>query len=348
MIPVRLPGGRAYPVVVGSGLDLSGITESVLGAPRVLLCHDARVVPPRLPGWTALKLPGGEAAKTFASWRRILDACVARDDGSPLALVAFGGGAVGDAVGFAAACYRRGIPFVQAPTTLLAMVDASVGGKTAINHPRAKNMVGAFHQPRAVVADLDRLATLPRRQLLSGMAEVVKHGVIGDSALLKRIEREPRSFTVHDGAGIGYAVERSVRLKASIVARDEKETRGVREALNLGHTLGHAIEAVHGYRGWLHGEAVAVGLVAAARISERILGFRDAQRVEAVTAAIGLPVRLRGESAARLLAATRLDKKRRTGRLRMTLMERVGSFRVIDGIDERLFVEIARCLGASR
>ncbi len=348
MIPVRIPGGRAYPVSIGNGLDLETIVASVLGDRRVLLVHDGRVKPPRIPGWRLLKLPGGEPSKTFASWRRILDACIALDDGSPLALVALGGGAVGDAVGFAAASYRRGVPFVQAPTTLLAMVDASVGGKTAINHPRAKNMIGAFHQPYAVVADLDRLGTLPARQFRSGLAEVIKHGIIGDPTLFARMERAPGDFRRADAPGVSIAVERSVRLKAAVVARDERETKGVREALNFGHTLGHAIEAVHNYKGWLHGEAVAVGLVAAARISAQLVGFRDADRVESATAALGLPVRLRGESATKLLAATRLDKKRRTGRLRLTLVDRIGRFRVVDGVDDKLFLSIACELGASR
>lgn len=348
MIPVRIPGQRPYPVTIGHGLDLPGVVSSVLGDRRVLLVHDGRVTPPRVTGWTTLRLPGGEPSKTFASWRRILDACIALDDGSPLALVALGGGAVGDAVGFAAGCYRRGVPFVQAPTTLLAMVDASVGGKTAINHPKAKNMIGVFHQPHAVVADLDRLATLPLRQFRSGLAEVVKHGVLGDRTLFERMAEHPADFSSPRAPGVTLAVERSVRLKAGIVARDERETRGVREGLNLGHTLGHAIEAVNGYRGWLHGEAIAVGLIAAARISAELLGFRDADRVEAAVAALGLPTRLKGESASALLAATRLDKKRRTGRLRMTLVDRIGTFRVVDGIDETLFASVARALGARR
>lgn len=330
------------------------IAGAGLGGSRVLLVHDAHVLPPRVPRrrwvaeWNVLSLPGGEASKTFASWRRILDRLIALDDGSPLTLVALGGGAVGDVVGFAAATYRRGIPFVQAPTTLLAMVDASVGGKTAINHPSAKNMIGAFHQPRAVLADLDRLRTLPARQFRSGLGEVVKHGVIGDADLFRQLERQPAAFLTSVAPGIALAVERSVRLKADVVRRDERETKGIREFLNLGHTLGHAVETITHFKGYLHGEAVALGLVAAARISENLLGFKEADRVENVTASLGLPVKLKGESARALLAATRLDKKRRTGRLRMTLVKKIGRVTVVDGVDEKLFVEIARGMGAGR
>jgi 3-dehydroquinate synthase len=344
-IPVRVPGREPYDVLIGRGLELAPHLQSR----RLLLFHDARLSPPRLPaGARTMALPMGERAKTFRAFARLIDAIIAADDGSPLILGAFGGGAVGDVVGFAAATYRRGMPFLQMPTTLLAMVDASVGGKTAINHPAAKNMIGAFHQPVAVLADLDRLRTLHGRELRAGLAEVVKHGLIGDRELFDALERRPEDFATWDSPGIATAVERSVRLKAAVVRKDERETRGVRESLNLGHTLGHAVETVHGHRGILHGEAVSLGIAAALRVSERLLGFAETGRAEAVLAALGLPIRLKGESARALLEAARRDKKRRTGRIRMTLLDRIGRFRVVDGIEERLFLEAAAAIGAKR
>ncbi len=346
-IPVRLPGGCRYPVFVGRGIELAPHLGPLAGR-RVIVAYDRRLEPPRLPGATYVPLASGEPAKTFSSWRALIDRLIGGDTGAPLLLVAYGGGTTGDVTGFAAATYRRGVPFVQVPTTLLAMVDASVGGKTAIDHPKAKNMIGAFHQPVAVVADIDRLATLPGRHFRAGLAEVVKHGVLGDHVLFGRMESRPQDYAEWRGRGVDEAVERSVKLKARIVEEDERETKGVREFLNLGHTLGHALEAVRGFRGLLHGEAVAIGMVAAARISERLTGFGEAARIEALLARFGLPVRIGGDSARSLIAAARLDKKRRTGRLRMTLVKAIGCVTVVDGIDERLFAEVCRGMGASR
>ncbi len=343
-VPVRISGGRSYEVLIGRGIDLAPHLP-----PRILLCaHDARVAPPRIRGARYLRLPAGESSKTFAVYRRVIDELIAMDDGRPLALLACGGGAVGDLAGFAASTYRRGIPFMQIPTTLLAMVDASVGGKTAINHPRAKNMVGTFHQPVKVVADLDRLRTLPPRQYRSGLAEVVKHGLIGDAKLFEAVESDPSSFLSWDASGVALAVIRSVRLKADVVRRDERETQGVRECLNLGHTLGHALEAYHGYRKLLHGEAVSIGIAAAARVSMHLLGYDETARVDHVLSNLKLPVRLKGESASKLIALTKLDKKRREGKLRMTLLEETGRYKIVDAVDEKLLREAARAIGASR
>jgi 3-dehydroquinate synthase len=350
-VRVRLPDGRAYTVSIGRDLDIDAAVRPARSAvsPRLIVCHDGNLAPPRLASPARIvKLPSGETAKTFSAWRRILDALVEEDRGAPLLLVAYGGGAVGDVVGFAAASYRRGIPFLQLPTTLLAMVDASVGGKTAINHPSAKNMIGAFHQPVGVLADLDRLSTLPPREFRAGLAEVVKHGLIGDTRLFRALESRPEDFASHDAALVAFAVERSVRLKADVVRRDERETRGVREILNLGHTLGHAIESLHRYKGIRHGEAVAIGACAACRVSRDLLGFEETGRVEAVFRALGLPTRLSGESAAKLIEATRLDKKRRSGQLRMTLLESIGTPRVVDKIKEGALAAAAREIGASR
>lgn len=309
---------------------------------KLLWVHDRRLTQANKP---ALALPSGEPAKTFGSFRKVIDFLIENDDGSPLSLVAYGGGSIGDVVGFAASTYRRGIPFVQMPTTLLAMVDASVGGKTAINHPLAKNMVGTFHQPSVVIADLDLLRTLSPRQFRSGLAEVIKHGLIGDPKLFAMMEKNPEDFLRWDGAGIAIAVERSVRLKARIVMQDERETKGIREALNFGHTLGHALESYHGYRKHTHGEAISIGMAAALRLSEKLLGFSEVERAESLLEKIGLPVRLTGENAARLLDYTRRDKKRRTNALRMTLIESIGKIRVVDGIDERLLRKTIQEIG---
>lgn len=344
-LPVTVASGKSYQVLIGERLDP---TPFVTGR-RALVLRDRRlrfVWPGPKPA--SLALPSGEPCKSFAVFRRVIDFVIRHDDGSPLVLVAFGGGSVGDLTGFAAATYRRGIPFVQMPTTLLAMVDASVGGKTAINHPLAKNMIGAFHQPDAVLADLERLATLPTRELRSGLAEVVKHGLIADTLLFSRLEREPTAFARGERDALAFAVERSVRVKARVVGQDERESRGIREVLNFGHTLGHAIEAVKRFRGVTHGEGVAVGMVAAAIVSEKLLGFTGRARVESLVKSLGLPTRLKGLSARKLIEATRKDKKRRTGKLRMTLLKEIGSTAVLDNIDEHLLLEAARELGAGR
>lgn len=303
-----------------------------------------------IPGAVYLPVPSGEPAKSFRHYRRVIDALIRIDRGRPLVLVAVGGGSTGDLGGFAAATYRRGIPYIQMPTTLLAMVDASIGGKTGINHPGAKNMIGAIWQPSVVLADLDRLTTLPARQLASGLVEVVKHALIRDSDFFDRLERDALSRrAIYDVRGglLRDSVVRSVEIKGAVVAKDARETKGVREELNLGHTLGHAIEAVCGYRGVTHGEAVTVGIIAALRISEGRFGFRGCDRVEAVFSALGFPTRImegRGLTPKRLLEATRLDKKRRTGALRMTLLKSIGKAVIVDGITDREFRDVCSAL----
>ncbi|MFP5307013.1 MAG: 3-dehydroquinate synthase, partial [Gammaproteobacteria bacterium] len=253
----------------------------------------------------------------------LLETRLARDG----CLIALGGGVVGDLVGFCAAVYQRGIDFVQVPTTLLAQVDSSVGGKTGVNHPRGKNMIGAFHQPRMVLTDTDTLKTLPRRELLAGLAEVIKYGMLGDAAFLDWIETRLDALLALDAAASAQAIRRSCEMKAAIVGRDESES-GERALLNLGHTFAHAIETHAGYGEWLHGEAVATGLCMAADLSARLgwIAPGDARRCTALIARAGLPVRPpAGMTPDDFLRNMALDKKVAGGRLRLVLLRAVGA-----------------------
>ena len=289
-LDVRL-GKRAYPILVGPGLlGATHLLAEHAGGSRLLVVTDDVVGPlwmPRLAqgltgrAFETCVLPGGEEQKTLGNVAVIIDALVAarlNRDGMVLAL---GGGVIGDIAGFAAASYQRGIAIVQLPTTLLAQVDSSVGGKTAINHPRGKNLIGAFHQPRAVISDVATLDTLAPRQLRSGIAEVIKHGFALDAAFVGWLEGNVEKLVACDRQALAYAVRRSCELKARVVAADERET-GERALLNFGHTFGHAIESAAGYGHWLHGEAVALGMVLAARYSVRTgrMPAADAQRLE--------------------------------------------------------------------
>jgi 3-dehydroquinate synthase len=240
-------------------------------------------------------------------------------------LLALGGGVVGDITGFASATYQRGTPFIQIPTTLLSQVDSSVGGKTAINHPLGKNMIGAFHQPRAVLIDTDTLNTLQPREYRAGLAEVIKHGVIRDAAYFDAIEQHLPAILARQSEALAWVVKRSCEIKAEVVAQDERES-GLREILNFGHTFGHAIEAGFGYGVWLHGEAVATGMVMASDLSRR-MGLLDgvqAERISKLLAASGLPVRAEGLGAARFMDLMRIDKKSREGRMRFILSHGIG------------------------
>jgi len=234
----------------------------------------------------------GEAFKTWPTLQKILDGLVAAQADRSATVIALGGGVIGDLAGFAAACYMRGVGYVQVPTTLLAQVDSSVGGKTGVNHPLGKNMIGAFWQPRAVLIDTDCLSTLPARELRAGLAEVIKYGAIRDLDFFAWLEREMPALLRKDPSALGHAIERSCAIKAEIVGADERET-GERALLNFGHTFGHAIEAAEGYGAWLHGEAVAAGMVCAAKLSERVCGLSGAEssRLTALIAAANLPVK---------------------------------------------------------
>jgi len=272
-----------------------------------------------------LVLPDGERYKTLATFTtvidRLIDGCYHRD----CCLVALGGGVVGDLTGYVAASYQRGVDFVQIPTTLLAQVDSSVGGKTAVNHPRAKNMIGAFHQPIAVLADTGTLASLPPRELAAGLAEVIKYGIIVDAAFFAWLESHIDDLRRLDAAALTYAIRRSCEIKAAIVAEDERE-QGRRALLNLGHTFGHALEAIGRYERWLHGEAVGIGMALAARTSVALgwLGTRDCERIESLLTKAGLPTTASGIDADEMLDHMRGDKKADRSGLKLILIRALG------------------------
>jgi 3-dehydroquinate synthase len=328
-------GPRSYPILIGSGLlGDRGLLESRIRAREVMLVTNVTVAPlwaPRLSaalsGFRVAEcvLPDGEQHKTLDTVSKVLDALVAARMNRDCAVLALGGGVVGDIAGFAAACYQRGVDFVQLPTTLLAQVDSSVGGKTGVDHPGGKNLIGAFHQPVAVVADTDTLGTLSDREFRAGFAEVIKYGLIRDADFLDWIESNLDGLLRRDPAPLASAIRRCCECKAWIVARDERE-QGERALLNLGHTFGHAIETGAGYGSWLHGEAVAAGMAMAAELSRRIgwLDRADVGRIRALLSRAGLPVdppRFGGDRALELM---RMDKKVKAGRIRLVLLERVG------------------------
>jgi 3-dehydroquinate synthase len=333
-------GARAYPIVIGAGvlaelgprmaaLGLGGrvglVTSPRVGAlyaePALASLRGAGLEP------VVAEIPDGEEHKNAASLAlvhdRLLEAGVERRS----AVVGLGGGVVTDLAGFAAATLLRGVPSVQVPTTLLAQVDAAVGGKTGINHARGKNLIGAFHQPRLVVADVATLASLPRRELVAGLAEVIKYGVILDPALFGRLEGELDALLGGDPELLVPVVAACCRLKAAVVADDEREERGGRAVLNFGHTVGHAVEALTGYRRFLHGEAVAIGMVAAARVSRALGRCDDAtvERIEALLTRAGLPTGMpAGLDAAALARTMQGDKKSREGRIRFVCVTEIG------------------------
>ncbi len=274
---------------------------------------------------TRVVLPDGEAHKDWSTMNLIFDHLLAEGADRKTVLYALGGGVVGDITGFAAACFMRGVPFVQLPTTLLAQVDSSVGGKTAVNHPLGKNMIGAFYQPRRVLCDLDTLATLPARELSAGLAEVIKYGPIADMVFFEWIEGHLDALLAREPAALAHAVRRSCEIKSAVVGADEKEA-GLRAILNFGHTFGHAIEAGLGFGEWLHGEAVACGMVLAAALSAR-LGTVDEAFVARLTALLrraGLPVQPPPLGPERWLSLMRMDKKSEAGEIRFVLLDAPG------------------------
>lgn len=334
-------GARSYPILIGSGLlQEAAQILPYLRTPRVAIVSNQTVAPLYLPALqreldrvgvrdTAIVLPDGEEYKTWESLNRIFDHLLAERCDRATTIVALGGGVVGDLAGFAAASYQRGVPFVQIPTTLLSQVDSSVGGKTGINHPRGKNMVGAFWQPRLVLIDTDTLATLPDRELSAGMAEVIKYGLIRDLPFLEWLEANIDALMQRDRALLAEAIERSCANKAAVVAGDELETakEGGRALLNLGHTFGHAIETGMGYGQWLHGEAVAAGTVMAAELSRRLgwLSTADVERIERLLHRAGLPLRGPRLGAGRYLELMSHDKKAIAGSLRLVLLRGIGN-----------------------
>ena len=326
---------RSYPIAIGSGLldrvhdfmapltptSVSIVTNSVVGplyAKRVQQALHGLLT-------NVIELPDGEQHKHWPAVSHVLDALVAARVDRRGVILALGGGVVGDIAGFAASIYMRGIRYVQVPTTLLAQVDSSVGGKTGINHPGGKNLIGAFHQPNAVIGDTDTLRTLPPRELSAGLAEVLKHGLLADRDYFERMVASIESIRAHDSSALAAAIAGSCEIKASIVARDERES-GERALLNLGHTFGHAIETMTGYAGWLHGEAVGCGLCLAAELS-RLLGTLSAAEVQLIEGAVsraGLPTRVEGLSALSAIDAMRGDKKAEAGQIRFIVLDQIG------------------------
>ena len=329
-------GDRSYPIVIGGKLLADAATWAAQANPKAvaLIVTNVTVGPlyaaslaqalaPHFARVRTLALPDGEAYKDLAHLNLVFDELLGQEADRRTVLFALGGGVVGDMTGFAAACYMRGVPFVQVPTTLLAQVDSSVGGKTAVNHPLGKNMIGAFYQPQRVVCDLDVLDTLPDREMSAGLAEVIKYGASIDVEFLGWLERHVDDLRARDRAALAHAVRRCCEIKAGVVGADEKEA-GLREILNFGHTFGHAIEAGMGYGAWLHGEGVGCGMVMAAELSAR-LGLVDdafARRIEALVARAGLPVRGPATLAVdRYLELMRVDKKSQGGDIRFVLLD---------------------------
>lgn len=334
-------GERSYEILIDRGLipKLGTLVRQALPkAQRALIITDTNVASKygamakaslEQAGFATMmaKVPAGEASKSLAQAYNLYTACINAQLERSSVIIAVGGGVVGDLAGFVAATFLRGIPYVQVPTTLLAQVDSSVGGKTGVDLPQGKNLVGAFHQPALVVADLDALATLPRRELIAGLAEVVKHAVIRDAGFLRFLEDNMESVLSLEPAIMRLVVENNCRIKADVVANDERES-GLREILNFGHTVGHAVEASMGFGGWLHGECVAVGMVAAVRIARQSMILQDAElpsRLEALLTKLGLPVRLpEGMNYEKLEPLMQVDKKVDAGKIRWVLPVRPG------------------------
>lgn len=338
---VEIPlGERSYPILIGPGLleDADALSTHI-HARNLLIVTNETIAPlyldrlrSALPGRrvATLVLPDGEQYKTLASMASIIDALVAERMNRDAAVIALGGGVVGDMAGFAAACYQRGIDYVQVPTTLLAQVDSSVGGKTAVNHPGAKNMIGAFHQPRCVIADTKTLQTLSSREYRAGIAEIVKYGLIHDARFFLWLESNVEPLSARQDAAVMHAVRRSCEIKAEIVAVDERE-QGVRAILNLGHTFGHAIETAAGYGNWLHGEAVAAGMVMAADLSQRLgwLAAADRDRAVRLLERFELPIAPPRIGASRARELMGLDKKVLGGKIRLVLLRELGRAAVV-------------------
>jgi 3-dehydroquinate synthase len=326
---------RSYPINIGAGLlRQQSLLQAAVPARDILLVSNTTVAPLYAPAVKSaladrrvveVILPDGEQHKSLDTAGRVFDVLVANRFGRDALVLALGGGVVGDLAGFVAACYQRGVDFVQVPTTLLAQVDSSVGGKTAVNHPGGKNLIGAFYQPREVLADTEVLATLPERELQAGLAEIIKYGMICDSAFFTWLEHSMEALRRLDATALALAIYRSCQVKAQIVGRDERE-QGERALLNLGHTFGHAIEAATGYVEWLHGEAVGVGLLIAARMSQRIGGLSadDVARVETLLKLAGLRTEAPKIGAARAAAFMSIDKKVKSGRVRLVLLKGLG------------------------
>ena len=339
-------GERSYPVWIGRGLlDDNARWRAALRGRHALIISNRTVAPLYLDRvtrglaglhWSSFLLDDGEAHKSFANVGLALDALATLGATRDACVIALGGGVVGDLAGFTAACWMRGIDFIQMPTTLLAMVDSSVGGKTGVNLPAGKNLAGAFHQPRAIVADIGTLDSLPDREYRAGIAEIIKGAAIGDTAFFAWLEQHAKGLSARDETALVHAIATKVRYKAGVVARDETE-QGERALLNLGHTFGHALETAGRYTTLLHGEGVAVGMLLAARLSER-LGMStpaDTLRLEQLLKEVGLPTTVPpGTDPEQLLALMRLDKKNTAGTLRLILWRGIGRAEIVSGVNE--------------
>jgi 3-dehydroquinate synthase len=338
-------GEYAYPILIGEGLlDKPEIFKKCIKSKQVMVVTNDTIAPlylertmQSLCDYTTDKviLPDGEQYKTLDVMNEIITRLLQLHYGRNSCLVALGGGVIGDITGFAAACYQRGIDYIQVPTTVLAQVDSSVGGKTAVNHRLGKNMIGAFHQPRAVITDISTLQTLYDRELQAGLSEVIKYGLIRDQKFFDWLEKNIEKLLHREIQETGYAIEVSCRNKAEVVAIDEKES-GMRALLNLGHTFGHAIETGLGYKDWLHGEAVATGMLMAADLSSRHgwLSTQDLERIRKILTLAKLPVRLPpGLTTARMLELMSVDKKSRDGSMHLVLMKQIGDAFVTNQFD---------------
>ena len=348
-------GQRSYPIHIGTGLLARvDLIASRLPQKKVAIVTNRTVAPLYLsPLQQALAeagvevvtvtLPDGERFKNWETLNEIFDALMQKRCERSTTLLALGGGVIGDLAGFAAAVYQRGVPFIQLPTTLLAQVDSAVGGKTAINHPLGKNMIGAFHQPAAVIADTDTLSTLPARELAAGLAEIIKYGLIRDRAFFDWLEANVQRLVAREPEALAHAIERSCLVKAEIVALDERE-EGERALLNFGHTFGHAIETGLGFGSWLHGEAVAAGMVLAARVAQKLglLSVEEVTRASRLLSAAGLPIGAPEFGLERYLELMGHDKKVRAGRNRFILLRQIGEAFVSDDVDAAALADVLK------
>jgi len=341
-------GARSYPIFIGR--DLLGrpeLVEPYVTGHQVMLVSNQTVAPLYLEKaqrafgkfkCESVILPDGEEYKNLETLNLIFNALLEKRFERKCTLVALGGGVIGDMVGFAAACYQRGISFIQIPTTLLSQVDSSVGGKTGVNHPLGKNMIGAFHQPRCVIADTDSLTTLDDRQLSAGLAEVIKYGLISDLLFFEWLENNMLKLLARDPAALAYAIDRSCQIKAAVVAADERES-GVRATLNFGHTFGHAIEAATGYGKWLHGEAIGTGMLLASDLSARLgmLKQQDVHRIENIIDSAQLPTRAPAHmDYSTFLKYMSVDKKVEAGSIRFILLQKLGQALITSDYDPQL------------
>jgi len=342
-------GKRSYPIYIGDGLltrpelllpgleqkKTAVVTNTTVAElyldslTAVLVKQGVKVVP--------VVLPDGEEYKNWETLNLIFDTLLSHRCERKTTVIALGGGVIGDLAGFAAAVYMRGVPFIQIPTTLLAQVDSSIGGKTAINHPQGKNLIGAFYQPKLVLADTATLNTLPEREFCAGLAEVIKYGLIRDGAFFDWLERNMEKLLKHDSEALAYAIKRSCENKAAVVAADERES-GMRALLNLGHTFGHAIETGKGYGVWLHGEAIAAGTLLAARLSRRmgLIGETEVERITTLYRKAKLPTSAPDLGAKRYLQLMGLDKKVESGRIRFILLKKIGEAFITADVPEEL------------